>query len=541
MSDHAAPKLLNNDILLNIMQVSDTNTVCSLMQVSRPLYHLGPTCILPPLVFIEDEQRLQSFIAFMTAEEPYRFKFLRRLCIATDSISSPVSELLVDFLTRFKSVMELSLLHIEYAERFIQSHPGLSGALAGLSHITRLFLRDAGKDAGAYCYAMNASLDSASLTLTPLPVGTTEETVWGEQARNPITLLHHAQDTLRSLHVDGTVLDSPEDVMYKPRYSHLTRLCLRNNDLPWVFHYVRAFPNIEELTFQVSKRVWDDITQTPDLVERQSRINAASQTEFGTWTKLRRVTGTLPDLLMLALLCPVEQLVVVGPWFHSTMANPVLESLKPAYLELQDFDVPFIDSGRFADVMAGPEASSIRSLSLDLNIGVEVEPGEIDFARTLDTLVEAISGLLIKTIGLNIGCSCLLFPARYDTSLNNQALVDWYKKHRASPPKVTRYLQDLDLDALAQRFVDAVPSLHTAVVTLTSLPGRRHAVAVANEDNSFTWNTPGVEAIPLKRLRDALRGADSDDQEVRDFAEAMGMDRFLKFAQRRLDTMNTRV
>ncbi|KAH9887646.1 hypothetical protein C8Q73DRAFT_207778 [Cubamyces lactineus] len=539
MADHACPKPLHNDILLNIMQASDTNTVCSLMQVSRSLYHLGPQYILLPLVFIDDEWRLQSFIAFMAAEQPYRFKFLHRICIATGSVSDPVAELFVDFLNRFKDVMELRLLHIEYSELFVQSHPGLSDALAGLPHITRLFLRDGGKDVGTCCHAMDARLDFASLTLAPSPVDHTEETEWGKQARNPIILFHRSQDTLRSLFVDGGVLDSADRIAYSPRYPHLTTLCLRNSDLPWVFHYARAFPNVENLTFRSSKTIWNDISKSLELIDHQSRINVASQTEFGTWTKLRCVTSTLPDLLMLALLCPVEQLVIVGPWFHSALANPVLESMKPAYLELQGFDVPFIDSGRFADVMAGPGASTIRSLSLDINVGVEVDPDEIDFARTLDTLVEAIAGLSISTIGLNIGCSFLLLPARYDTSLNNEELAEWWKKRQASPPKVTQFLRDVDLDALAQRLVDAVPSLHTAVVTLVSLPGRGNKLAIANEDKSFSWNSPGVEAIPLQKVRCAMVGespdADEVDEVVRQYAGSMSMNRFLKFARRRFD------
>ncbi|KAI0655338.1 hypothetical protein C8Q70DRAFT_924036 [Cubamyces menziesii] len=541
MADHISPKPLNNDILLNIMQASDTNTICSLMQVSRSLYHLGPQYILLPLVFIDDEWRLQSFIAFMTAEEPYRFKFLRRICIATGGVSSPVAELLVDFLTRFKSVIELRLFHLEYAELFVQSHPGLSGALAGLPNITRLFLRDGGKDASACCHAMDAHLDSASLAFTPLPVGHTDETERGKQARNPILLLHRSQDTLRSLAVDGAVLDSAEQITFSPQYSHLTTLCLRNSDLPLVFHYIRAFPNVEDFTFQVAKRLWNDITQSLELIERQRRVNTALQTEFGTWKKLRRVTSTLPDLLMLSLICPVEQLVIVGPWFHSTLANPVLESLTPAYLEIQGFDVPFIDSGHFAEVMAGPGTSSIRSLSLDLNIGGEVDPDEIDFAQTLDTLIEAIADLSISTIGLNIGCSFLLIPARYDPSLlnNNEALAEWWKKRRTSPPKATKYLRELDLDALAQRLIDSVPSLHTAVVTLSSLPGRGDKLAVASEDDSLAWDSPGVEAIPLKRVRGTKVAESRDaDEEVRQFAGSMGMGRFLKFAQRRFNLCN---
>lgn len=387
----APPASLNADILLNIMNVSDAATICRLMQSSRELYHHGPKLLIPSLLFLRRDSHLESFMAFLSSEAPYRFKFVKRLYITISYPSIRVAALLVDFLARFGPVLQLQLLGLENAESFLGVHPALADAFAKLEKVERFEMGDVGPATTAMLEHSKFALDEATLLLdrppTEVHASEGEEGVHGvegggeeedqgdeeisELSCSPIFFLHKSRDTLRSLYVSRPIT-TPFHVLSTIQYPRLATLHLGNNEVPRTYYYAHAFPNLSTLTVCTAKDTLARLVQSEEAMLDHHNLNVALQVEHGTWTTLESASGMLIDFVLLALTCPVRRLTVYGPRLepHYTYLHLVLLPTQPAYLHLDFFDVGLFAPGIFAQAMSGPTVASLRSLEISLVLGI---------------------------------------------------------------------------------------------------------------------------------------------------------------------------
>lgn len=522
---------LNSDVLLNIMNFSGTATICRLMQISRELYHQGPKLLIPPLLLLQRESHLESFIAFLSSDAPYRFEFLKGIYITIAAPSTRVAAIFVDFLVRFDPVLQLQVLGLEHAETFLAADPRLADAFAKLDNVECLEMGDAGPATTAILERSEFALDDATFLLNHTPAG---ESLDGEEtsSRNPIRFLHKSRNTLRSLAVSWSVT-GPLDVLPAVQYPRLTTLHLGDNEAPLTIHYVHAFPNLDTLTVCTAQHELAKLVQTTAAIFNHHNMNAALQVQHGTWSALESVTGWIIDLYLLALRCPVRRLTVYGPRLDHYLLQHVLLPAQPAHLHLDFFDVCLFEPDTFGPAMSGLAVASLRSLEISLVLGIAVHRDSIDMAHTLvslffsahsfpvslqslphvfcrahtpllqDMLVEGLAALPIHSLGLTICCGALNLPDLtpvnidlHDPNLDKEKLMALFAP--LPPCAAETYLAALDLDALARRMQAAAPSLETVVITLDRHRARPNVRVVVGADAAQAWVEDAVERIPLR-------------------------------------------
>ncbi|KAL1938606.1 hypothetical protein VTO73DRAFT_11421 [Trametes versicolor] len=533
---------LNDDVLLNIMRFSDALTICRLMQISRPLYHQGPGLLIPRDLTLFHEAELESFIAFMSAEGPYRFKFLHTIIFMGDAISKRVAQLLVDFFVRFAPVLKLEVCGIGQAEAFFGSHPALADAFAKLSGIQKLELSEMGPLSVAMLRSSQLKLKSVALLIkapsSGLPIGEADDEIEHDEeerededeaeegddedsdeedsvhdeddddsstpapdARNFILLMSQSKHTLRSISASWS-LTGPPKALYDIQYPLVTELCLENNEIPITRRYVRAFPNLRSLSLSASPQHLSTFSENPVSFLLPYESNEAQQRKYGTWNALMVVRGALWDVFLLALQCPVRRLIICGPWLDALFLSPILRPTRAPYMHLESFDVTRFDNGQFGEAMSDPSAACLRSLDISLTLGRIVRPEEIDIVHTLDMLVAGLADVSIHTLGLSICCSALQVPLFHATEVRYCDLRALFGP--GTPCATELHLATLDLDALARRIQAAAPSIRTVVVTLAGLRGRENVTVVVGAEHALALGEAAVEVIPLK-VGEALR------------------------------------
>lgn len=214
------PPRFNIDVLLNIMNFSDASTICQLMLISRELYHHGPKLLIPPILMLEHESALASFISFLSSEASYRLRFLKGLSVSTGALSAPVARVLVDFLVRFGSEIKLDICHISNADAFFESNPALPEAFATLTQIDELELVGADLTTSAVLRNSQATFSRVVLCMAETlhqdrdiegvdeddEDDEDEDALEGyEEDRNPICLLSNSEVTLSELTVDWCI------------------------------------------------------------------------------------------------------------------------------------------------------------------------------------------------------------------------------------------------------------------------------------------------------------------------------------------------
>lgn len=427
----APPACLNADILLSITNVSDATTIYRLMQSSRELYHHGPKLLVPSLLFLRRDSHLESFMAFLSAEAPYRFKVVKRIYITISYPSIRVATLLVDFLARFGPVLKLQLLGLENAESILGVHPALADAFAKLEKVERLEMGDVGPATTAMLEHSKSALDEVTLLIDRPPTevhapegeqgvhdleGGGEEEYQGDEETSelscsPIFFLHKSRDTLRSLYVSRPIT-TPFHVLSTIQYPRLATLHLGNNEVPRTYYYAHAFPNLSTLTVCTAKDTLARLVQSEEAMLDHHNLNVALQVEHGMWTTLESASGTLIDFVLLALTRPVRRLTMYGPRLepHYTYLHLVLLPTQLAYLHFDFFDVGLFAPGIFAQAMSGPTVASLRSLEISLVLGMALDRDKIDMAHALVSLTFTLCPLLPISIPHTIEACSHVIP-----------------------------------------------------------------------------------------------------------------------------------
>lgn len=393
-------QVLNLDVLLSIMSISDMCTIARLMQASRQLYHEGPKYLLRDGVDLAEPSSIRSFVAFMRADYPHRLRLLDLLSISTGRLPGMEAYVLGKFLVDCEPHQEIQELHIEHAEELFESSPGLAGAFALLCHVKHLTVSEIGSRANVFLMASRSSLVSAVLSMIPLPQDNYEfsdsddddDEEKDDDFRNPILQLRNSQDTLETLDVRWCDSFSCAGDLYAQCYPHVDTLSLTANELPLSLHYARAFPNVQHLTLKCDARELDLLGTDPEdlltfRVKNQIELTEhqdAAGVGVGAWASLQTVHGTLSDHFLLGLVCPIAQLHIKGPLMDKRFFRCVIAATRPTYVRFNGFDVDllFADGG-LKRLLRGHLLEPVRALEIMLVPGGFLEPDQVDMPAAL--------------------------------------------------------------------------------------------------------------------------------------------------------------
>ncbi|KAH9853262.1 hypothetical protein C2E23DRAFT_822444 [Lenzites betulinus] len=408
--------VLNTDIMINIMTMSDTRTVVRLMLLCRDLYHEGPKHLRRHTLRLSRETCVPSFVAFMKAEHHQRLRYLKRLRISIADLSKAVSDVLEHFIVECAPALQIEELTIDHAEDFFKSSLGLPGCFALLHSIKRLSLVEVGKHADTFLTSSRSHLLSAELEMIPHSSPDEDSSDEEEDAdddfsfRNPILQLRNSQDTLESLTVCSSDTFSDFGVFYEQCYPNVKELILSRNEAPKTTHYTRAFPNLQKLDIAVDSRDHFELVEYSDLDPIETcrhfrMLNKFEQQQHGPWTTLKTVRAPVIDHYLLGLIRPVEQLHIAGPIMGKKMFHSVLGVTRPVYLSLDGFDSAIFLDGEFKSLVRGPFLETVRALEITLFLGKLLAPELVDVPQALNALVDGLAQMAsLRSFGLTIHC-----------------------------------------------------------------------------------------------------------------------------------------
>ncbi|KAL1937317.1 hypothetical protein VTO73DRAFT_13830 [Trametes versicolor] len=537
---------LNLDVLLNIMSLSDMCTTSRLMRASRELYPEGPKYLLRDSAGLCNTAHIPSFVAFMRADYPHRLHLLDSLYISTGRVPKADARLLQHFVADCAPLLELRRLAINHAEEFFESTRGMARAFGLLRGVMELTLSEVGPRTSIFLRSSRSRLVFADLAMIPLPFeedgqslardgdevgddhdedgddpyeGDDEDEYdddayinyedWdesddeednddaeedsgddsepeAEDFGNPILQLHSSQATLQLLKVRACDTFSDTGALYTHVYPHVRVLTLEANEPPAAAHYARAFPNLDTLTLRCDVRELDPLGKDLQVWHAFRVANQRHLRAGAAWPALRVVHGALVDHFLLGLARPVEQVHIEGCYMNIIMFRAVVRATRPAYVNLDAFDVDLFRDGAFALLMRGPLLAPVRCFEIMVAFGGVVEPAQVDVPNALDALIEGVGKMpSLRSFGLTLNCLGL--------QPDGEMLRVVARPGKLCPAE--EHLRNLDLDALALRICNAVPGLQTVAVSLIGHRARPNALASLGED--VRYEEDAVERLPL--------------------------------------------
>ncbi|KAI1790648.1 hypothetical protein LXA43DRAFT_476905 [Ganoderma leucocontextum] len=406
--------------------------------------------------------------------------------IYAGNVSQLVGDAFAAFIMKHRGVFKISHLEIHHAEEFLGSTHRLVYAFAACITIAHVTLGEVGDLGRELLVRSRFSLISANLTMPgdldeELDEPDSEEDDSEDDdsddsnnqrdpdyyaRHNPIVLLRNSRRTLESLTGSGcktlcAKAKTIKDLSYKQVYPHVTNLELhQRNEIPFAFRLVNAFPNLRTLHISFSLDAIMEVGDTPKSVRERRRVNQDKQWVFGTWKSLEACYAPLFEHYLLGLTCRVEELHILGDHMDPDMFFQVVRRTEPAHLSLDGFDADAFTLG-FAEVLSQLDhaVTKLQSLEVALDLGSTLRPDEIDVAKTLAEMTSTLQPLRIRSFRLSLAVSI---------------------HGRPRPPlelvpmcaQLERYLEALDLDALATRVRKSVPSLQTVALRLSGHPTR---------------------------------------------------------------------
>ncbi|EIW56513.1 uncharacterized protein TRAVEDRAFT_49341 [Trametes versicolor FP-101664 SS1] len=388
---------LYEDILLHILDLASKDLVRTLMQTCRMFHEHGTKYLLKDGVSLTTDKQIMSFMLFVGSDsgrERQCILLLRELTLSRrrctdDAQDSDLVQFHEDtagiflrgFFTAISSFGCLLRLTIYDSEEVLGLHPALPEAIAGLPTLTYLSVSSAGPCTVRMLKALRSTLFYANIGIGPEPWDIGNELTLEDQ--NPMWLLHRSQDTLREL--DTTFSTSASD---SPIYPHATVLNLDYFDIPQMQHYVRAFPNLRVLTTKDYCSRSRGESGGEDLDMRRAQ-NQNEQDRLGTWPSLERFRGTVTNLYLLGLRCPVGTLYLDqdGERFDPTMLHAVLGDACPRRLQLRFDGGDWLADPDFLATFAHPGVQALKRF--DLIVNLQKEDRGMDISVALDPAVLA--------------------------------------------------------------------------------------------------------------------------------------------------------
>ncbi|EIW53775.1 uncharacterized protein TRAVEDRAFT_74911 [Trametes versicolor FP-101664 SS1] len=456
MPSKSPTPVLNDDILLEVMAVSDTVADCArLMRTSRILYDRGPPFVLArDTPRLTKESHLLSFLAFLRREPARRCPLVHRLELSLgDRVFKPSLLQLIDTLPL---INDLQYLSIDEAESFL-GFPGLNNdlvaAFATLTSLHELRMTGASHAAIGLLHGIRSEPIRLHLNFargrTRGRVNSTFSTDIPERNWphfHPVLLLARWASSLEELHTDYWYTHPRTPPLTDVVYPQMRALTLAHTTPPLILPFIRAYPNLESFSIRTSWQASTDLW--PPIAYREE--NAEAQQNAGlAWARLRAFEGGLMDLFMLGLACRVERVVL-----HTMDADRMhmlpagLADVRPRRLELRGWPghARVFTWGNPLPVLFQAEGVE-RLEELLVTTELEAKNADFDMAAALVKLWRGLEHSPLHDLTLRI----LIGSAGNDAQ--NQPLT-----------MAAQSVRDLDIEDHLKQLAVTVPTLRTAVV-----------------------------------------------------------------------------
>ncbi|OJT01753.1 hypothetical protein TRAPUB_7809 [Trametes pubescens] len=388
-----SPCRLYDDILLHILHFASKDVVCILMQTCRMFHERGAKYLLQDGLSLATNKQILSFMLFVGSDsdrERARILHLRKLTLSrrpllidvseSDLVLSPeaVGMLLHGLFTAIASFGCLEILTIYDSEEVLSLHPALAEVIAALPTITQLNISFAGVRTVRMLKALRSTLFSADIRLGFKALH--NESELSIEDKNPMWLLHGSQDTLRQLSTT-----SPGSAPDNPQYPLVTVLNLTYTEIPRTQHYVRAFPHLRIITTD-DYFGWD----SGEDFDMWRALNQNEQDRLGTWPSLDSYCGTVTNLYLLGLRCPVGTMELdhEGQMFSPTMLHAVLGDARPRQLQLRVCGGHSLVDPAFLETFAHPGVQALERF--ELFVDLQKGDREMVIFAALDPVVLAL-------------------------------------------------------------------------------------------------------------------------------------------------------
>ncbi|KAL1943179.1 hypothetical protein VTO73DRAFT_4254 [Trametes versicolor] len=383
---------LYDDILLHILDFASKGTIGTLMQTCRMFHKHGTHYLLQDGVFLATDKQIMSFMFFIVGnsgdEERPRVLLLRALTLSRQRCieDAPNSDLvpfqeetagifLHGFFKAIASFGCLLRLTIYDSEEVLGLHPDLPEAIAGLRTLIQLTVSFAGIHTVRMLKALRSTLFYADITIESEARDNESELSLEDQ--NPMWLLHGSQGTLRRLTASFSVSASDG-----PIFPLVTVLNLSYTDIPRTQHYVRAFPALRVLNTDYCCGWGND----EDYDARRAQ-NQDEQDRLGAWPSLDSYRGSVTNLYLLGLRCPVGTIELdhEEETLDPAVLRVVLGDARPRRLQLRVEGGQWLVDPDFLATFAHPGVEALERL--ELLVTLNKNDRDMDVSATLDPAV----------------------------------------------------------------------------------------------------------------------------------------------------------
>ncbi|RPD62800.1 hypothetical protein L227DRAFT_609354 [Lentinus tigrinus ALCF2SS1-6] len=435
------------DIFHVLMTCSDRPTVSRLMRTCSALKYEGTRSILAKDPELHTGPQTESFVQFAAAggdpaESARRLGRLRGLSVGvfeTEEEVMVVAPLLKQFFVECASYMNNFVrLNIDGFCDLVPFEPELPAAITMLTTLRTLFIRAMGGYSTGMLGDLQSRLTHASITIAGGLVSGCDDVV---------ALLQHSKDTLRSLSLQFVLF--PVQSSSPPCFPHLRRLSLNHAANIFTRNLAAAFPNLDRLEASCYTLTTVDMVDD-NVLDGERADNIAEQQAGGSWSSLRRFTGSLAILYILGLTCHVP-VVSVGldhnEKFNLNWARAIVEDTRPTHLT---FNIRFLtyianQSSHPEDLTALFSHQGFQDVEvLRVKLILDWKDRDLDLELLLDAFLQALAVCPAKAVVLTV--KSYSFPPR----------------DLCEPPsEAEEYLRSFDAEALVDRLVAMAPSFRT--------------------------------------------------------------------------------
>ena len=361
-------RILNDDVLANILSFASLEAIPSMMQACRLFYHEGPKELLAYGATFDSEEKIPAFFRFILAENGTRCRYLGGLHLLLDDddrwvpfrrqleLDRDVWRRLIN-LFRDHSFPLLHTLAIIPAEELFRDVPGLSSVLSTLPSVERVNIHSA----GPMTCSMIKRMDQ--LVRVKLAYGPFNSDISAFEL-HPLIVFKNSRNTLEQLEV--SFFDEPFHHPYDiPQF-----LQMRDLELAWcsnlaIAPFARAFPHLLHLRYDSTVNHMD-LTTNQLMALRQN--NRREFLAHSAWKELEATSGHLIDLYVSGLACDVKDVQVFMDQEQTfTMLRDFLDDVRPSklYLRLPRHGIGQ-EASALADLFRSQAGSRLQTLTVDM-------------------------------------------------------------------------------------------------------------------------------------------------------------------------------
>lgn len=380
--------VLNYDILLEVMKMCPRPDCARFMRTSRFFHTHGFEALLSHDISMFTEECLARILAFLRKDPDKRFKLVRSMRFGFFDLTDSTTLELADALRR---MVNLRVLSIVYSEDVILSYPepALFDALAALTSLRKLDLSYAGEHTIRLLRSSRSELVEVNVHLLDMSEdqGFFDTIPAGDRPlHHPVVLLQHSRSTLQELSSYRWYMDADAPPDPALVYPQMRRLDLQRSLFPCTLPLINAYPNLTHLRFHTGESEHRQYLQSDiEAYDARHALNVSKQEASGrTWASLSEYCGTLVDLYLLGLTCPINRVYLHSmPTVLHHMLPPVLAHARPRDLTLQNWPTTLRDTPP-AEVFAALHGAAVSRLEIFcIEARVEHDDGAVDIAAVL--------------------------------------------------------------------------------------------------------------------------------------------------------------